>query len=153
MDGSGAWFSRFSSSTDNLCPDSEFMFHDLLCVLQFVEPVIPALHTFRRGVGGVFPAVCPAHLVALALPSGRCNSSRVSAYRMHWSMVFISRNFQLSPLAAERYSRVPMPFLLDLLFRRRQDVPDRGQHRSRRWPAGGPAGRRHSGEASCRPES
>ncbi len=35
-------------------------------------------------------------------------SSRVSAYLMHWSMVFISRNFQLSPLTAERYSRVPM---------------------------------------------
>nr|WP_325193450.1 hypothetical protein [uncultured Oscillibacter sp.] len=29
---------------------------------------------------------------------------------MHWSMVFISRNFQLSPLAAERYSRVPIRF-------------------------------------------
>ena len=27
-------------------------------------------------------------------------------------MVFISRNFQLSPLAAERYSRVPIRFCL-----------------------------------------
>ncbi len=33
----------------------------------------------------------------------------VEAYRIHWSMVFISRNFQLSPLAAERYSRLLMP--------------------------------------------
>lgn len=33
----------------------------------------------------------------------------VEAYLMHWSMVFISRNFQLSPLAAERYSRLLMP--------------------------------------------
>ena len=38
------------------------------------------------------------------------NSSLVEAYRMHWSMVFISRNFQLSPLAAERYSLALMPF-------------------------------------------
>ena len=38
------------------------------------------------------------------------NSSLVEAYRMHWSMVFISRNFQLSPLAAERYSRLLMRF-------------------------------------------
>lgn len=30
---------------------------------------------------------------------------------MHWSMVFISRNFQLSPLAAERYSRLLMPLV------------------------------------------
>lgn len=35
------------------------------------------------------------------------NASRVWAQRMHSSMVFMSRNFQLSPLAAERYSRAP----------------------------------------------
>lgn len=33
----------------------------------------------------------------------------VEAYRMHWSMVFISRNFQLCPLVVERYSRLLMP--------------------------------------------
>ena len=38
------------------------------------------------------------------------NSSLVEAYFMHWSMVSISRNFQLSPLAAERYSRLLMRF-------------------------------------------
>ena len=32
------------------------------------------------------------------------NSSRLRAYRIHSSMVFISRNFQLSPLAAVWYS-------------------------------------------------
>ena len=31
---------------------------------------------------------------------------------MHWSMVFMSRNFQLSPLAAERYSLVLIGFSL-----------------------------------------
>lgn len=40
------------------------------------------------------------------------NSSRVAAYRMHWSMVFMRRNFQLSPLEAERYSRLLILFLL-----------------------------------------
>ena len=34
----------------------------------------------------------------------------MAAYRIHWSMVFINRNFQLSPLAAERYYRVPIHF-------------------------------------------
>src|SRR5699024_7730609 len=69
-DGAGGWFSRFSSSTDNLCPDPEFTFHDLLGVLFLVEPVIPALHALWRGVGDVLPAVHPAHLVALALHQG-----------------------------------------------------------------------------------
>src|SRR5699024_666914 len=69
-DGAGGWFSRFSSSTDNLCPDSEFTFHDLLGVLFLVEPVVPALHPLRCGIGDDLPAVCPAHLVALALHQG-----------------------------------------------------------------------------------
>ena len=32
-----------------------------------MEPVIPAPHTLGRGVGDVLPAVCPPHLIALAL--------------------------------------------------------------------------------------
>ena len=40
------------------------------------------------------------------------NSSLVKAYLMHWSMVFISRNFQLSPFTAEQYSRLFMPLAL-----------------------------------------
>ena len=36
----------------------------------------------------------------------------MAAYLMHWSMVFISRNFQLWPLAAERYSRLLIRFCL-----------------------------------------
>ena len=35
-----------------------------------MEPVIPALHAFRRGVGDVLPALRPAHLVAFALHQG-----------------------------------------------------------------------------------
>ena len=35
-----------------------------------MEPVVPALHPLRRGVGDVLPAVYPPHLVALALHEG-----------------------------------------------------------------------------------
>ena len=35
-----------------------------------MEPVVPALHPLRRGVGDVLPAIRPAHLVALALHQG-----------------------------------------------------------------------------------
>ena len=41
------------------------------------------------------------------------NSSRLRAYRIQLSMVFISRNFQLSPLAAVWYSAPD----IDLIFR------------------------------------
>ena len=41
------------------------------------------------------------------------NSSRLRAYRIQLSMVFISRNFQLSPLAAVCYSAPD----IDLIFR------------------------------------
>ena len=41
------------------------------------------------------------------------NSSRLRAYRIQLSMVFISRNFQLSPLAAVWYSAPD----IDLTFR------------------------------------
>src|SRR5699024_2733920 len=68
--GYGGGFRRCSSSMDNLCPDSELIFHDLLSVLLFVEPVIPALHALRCGVGDVLPAFRPPHLVALALHQG-----------------------------------------------------------------------------------
>ena len=60
-------FSCFNSSIDNLRSDSELTFHDLLHVLRFVEPVIPAPHALGCGVGDVLPAVCPPHLIALAL--------------------------------------------------------------------------------------
>ena len=64
------WFSRFNSSVDNLRSDSELTFHDLLRVLQFVEPVIPALHPLGRGVGDILPAGSPSNLIALALHQG-----------------------------------------------------------------------------------
>ena len=35
-----------------------------------MEPVVPALHALGRGVGDVFPAVCPPHLIPLALHQG-----------------------------------------------------------------------------------
>ena len=63
-------FNCFSSSMDNLCPDSEFMFHDLLGVLLLVEPVVPTPHAARRGVGNVLPSRCPSHLITLALHQG-----------------------------------------------------------------------------------
>lgn len=42
--------------------------------------------------------------------SSSSNSFRVRARRMHWSMTYISRSFQLSPLAADRYSLADIPW-------------------------------------------
>ena len=35
-----------------------------------MEPVIPAPHALGRGVGDALPALCPPHLISLALHQG-----------------------------------------------------------------------------------
>ena len=46
----------------------------------------------------------------LSLRMREMNSSRLPAYLMQLSMVFIRRNFQLSPLTADRYSLALIPW-------------------------------------------
>ena len=119
------WFSRFNSSVDNLRSDSELTFHDLLRVLQFVEPVIPALHPLGRGVGDGSPTDRPAHLVALALHQG--NEFFLAGGELH-TLVDGVHEPELPALALRGGAVLSgaHPLLLDLLLRRRKDLQSMG---------------------------
>ena len=119
------WFSRFNSSVDNLRSDSELTFHDLLRVLQFVEPAIPALHPLGRGVGDVLPAVCPPHLIPLALHQG--DEFLTGSGAAH-ALVDGVHEPELPALTLGGGAVLPgaHPLLLDLLLRRRKDLQTEG---------------------------
>lgn len=107
------------------CPDSELMFHDLLCVLLLVEPVVPALHSRGRGVGDVLPAVRPAHLIPLALHQ---RDEFLLAGSVPHALVDGVHEPELPALALRGGAVLSgaHPLLLDLLLRRRKDLQSMG---------------------------
>ena len=96
------------------------MFHDLLGVLCFVEPVIPALHARGRGVGDVLPTVCPVHLIPLALHQ---REELLLGGRIPHTLVDGVHQPELPALTLGGRAVLPTahPLPLDLPFRRRQD--------------------------------
>ena len=70
IDGCGICVGRFlamSSSIDNFCSDTEFIFYILLQVFVAEQQTVTALPAARSGVGDVVSGLLPADLVALAL--------------------------------------------------------------------------------------
>ena len=86
-----------------------------------MEPVIPALHTVGCCVGDVLPAVCPSHLIALALHQ---RDEFLFAGGKPHALVDGVHQPELPALALGGGSVFPAahPFLFHLLLRRRQDV-------------------------------
>ena len=86
-----------------------------------MEPVIPAFHPFRGGVGDALSAVCPAHLVALALHE---RNKFVFGGGVPHALVDGIHQPELPALTLGSGAVLPCahPLLLHLLFRRRQDV-------------------------------
>lgn len=86
-----------------------------------MEPVIPALHAFRRGVGDVLPALRPAHLVAFALHQG---DEFLAGFGVPHALVGGVHQPELPALSFGGGAVLTgaHPFLLGLLFRRRQDL-------------------------------
>ena len=86
-----------------------------------MEPVIPALHAFRRGVGDVLPALRPAHLVAFALHQG---DEFLAGFGVPHALVDGVHQPELPALSFGGGAVLTgaHPFLLGLLFRRRQDL-------------------------------
>ena len=85
-----------------------------------MEPVIPAPHTLGRGVGDVLPAVCPPHLIALALHQ---RDELVFGGSVPHALVDGVYQPELPALALGSRAILPgaHPLLLDLLLRRRED--------------------------------
>lgn len=92
------------------------MFHDLLCVLLLVEPVVPALHSRGRGVGDIPPAVRPAHLIPLTLHQG---DKFLTGGSVPHALVNGVHEAELPALALHGGAVLPgaHPLLLDLLLR------------------------------------
>ena len=86
-----------------------------------MEPVIPTLHALGRGVGDILPAVCPPHLVALALHQG---DEVLAGFSVPHTLVNGVHQPKLPALALGRGAVLPAAhaFLFYLLFRRRQDI-------------------------------
>ena len=86
-----------------------------------MEPVIPALHALRRGVSDVLPAVCPPHLVALALHQG---DKLLPGGGVLHTQVDGTGQPELPTLALGGGAIFPTayPLLFHLLLRRRQDL-------------------------------
>ena len=86
-----------------------------------MEPVIPALHALRRGVGDVLPSVRPAHLVTLALHQ---RNKFVFGFGVLHALIDGVHQPKLPALALGGGAVLTgaHPFLLGLLFRRRQDL-------------------------------
>ena len=86
-----------------------------------MEPVVPALPALRRGVGDVFPPLRPPHLVPLALHQG---DEVLAGFDVPHTLVDGIHQPELPALALGGRAVFPAAhaFLLDLLFRRRQDL-------------------------------
>ena len=86
-----------------------------------MEPVIPTLHTLRRGVGDVLPTVRPANLVTLALHQGE---ELVFGGGISHALVDVVHQPELPALALGGGAVFPAayPLLFHLLLRRRQDL-------------------------------
>ena len=86
-----------------------------------MEPVIPTFHPFWCGVGDVLPALRPAHLVALALHQ---RNKFVFGFGVLHALVDGVHQPELPALTLGGGAVFPAahPFLLDLLFRRWQDL-------------------------------
>ena len=86
-----------------------------------MEPVIPALHALWCGVGDVLPAICPAHLIPLALHQGE---ELLLGGSVPHALVDGVHQPELPalPLGGGAVLPAAHPFPLDLLFRRRQDL-------------------------------
>ena len=97
------------------------MFHDLLSVLCFVEPIIPALHTRGRGVGDAPAAALPAHLIPLTLHQG---DKFLTGGGVPHALVNGVHETELPALTLRGGAVLPgaYPLLLDLLLRRRKDL-------------------------------
>ena len=85
-----------------------------------MEPVVPALHAARCGVGDVLPAIRPAHLIPLALHQG---AKLLFGGGVPHTLVDGVHQPELPALTLGGGAIFPTahPLLLDLLFRRRQD--------------------------------
>ena len=85
-----------------------------------MEPVVPALHAARCGVGDVLPAIRPAHLIPLALHEGE---ELLLGGCIPHALVDGVHQTELPalPLGGGAIFPTAHPLLLDLLFRRRQD--------------------------------
>ena len=86
-----------------------------------MEPVIPTLHTLRRGVGDVLPTVRPANLVTLALHQGE---ELVFGGGISHALVDVVHQPELPALSLGGGAVLPAAhsFLLDLFLGRRQDL-------------------------------
>ena len=86
-----------------------------------MEPVVPALHAARCGVGDVLPAIRPAHLIPLALHQGE---ELLLGGSVPHALVDGVHQPELPalPLGSGAVLPAAHPLLLDLLFRRRQDL-------------------------------
>ena len=90
-----------------------------------MEPVVPALHAARCGVGDVLPSICPAHLIPLALHQGE---ELLLGGCIPHTLVDGVHQLKLPALTLGGGAVLPTahPLPLDLLFRRRQDIQTMG---------------------------
>lgn len=86
-----------------------------------MEPVIPALHTLRRGVGDALPTTCPPHLVALTLHQ---RDEVLFGRGVAHTLVDGIHQPELPALALGGGAVLPAAhaFLFHLFLRRRQDL-------------------------------
>ena len=86
-----------------------------------MEPVIPAFHTARRSVGDVLPTIHPANPIPLTLHQG---DEVLAGFDVPHTLVDGIHQPELPALAFDGGAVLAgaHAFLLDLLFRRRQDL-------------------------------